>query len=195
MMSPHRNRFHNIELDPLGNSMLELFECAGINGRSAAYVSTPLTTGETVIKWHEDRQRGRDSFRPGADEIIRANRDQARALISRVRERFQTPVIDPVALTDVPGWSQTDYHRFWCALIERYAYAVIFNKGWHLSTGCVAEFATAILTGAELYDDELRPLSQELGIALLQQSHVRLTEAELPTFMLDEVLPILGSGS
>jgi hypothetical protein len=157
------------------------------------YISTPLTSGELVISWHELRMAGEGLQGPSKEKVFSENRARARSLIERARASFQTPVIEPVSFTDVPGWTQPDYHSFWCAVIERHAYAVVFNRDWHLSTGCAAEFAAAVLSGAEIYDDEFEPMQIEVGLDLLRDSHARLANAKLSTSMLDDVFSALQS--
>lgn len=182
------SRFADVKLQPTGEAMLSLFACTGVSVRSAVYVSTPLTSGEIVIDWHERTAAGEESPRPLKAEVFRENTLRAKRLIARVRAHFDTPTIEPTSLLDVPGWDQNDYHLFWCATIERYAYGVVFNQGWNYSTGCVAEFASAVLSGADLYDDELNLMSPSRALRLIQNAQRRIKDASLPTDVFDEVM-------
>lgn len=183
--------FRDVIVNPTAETMLSLFACAGIEKNSAVYVSTPITTGELLISWHEGK--GSKAARNALDsnelrsEVIERNLATVGPLIQRVRMRFdQSTVIEPVSMKDVPGWQQSDYHAFWCAFVERYANTVVFNKGWHLSNGCAAEFATAVLAGHRILDHNLETLSILRALGLIEKAIERLNGTGLDASVLRE---------
>src|SRR5687768_9366586 len=89
---------------------------SAIEGRSAVYVSTPITTGHRFAEW----RRGPHALEPGhpnyvhahGKHVIEPNRSAVRPLISALRNESHRIVIDPTAFVDVPGWTQDDYRVF-----------------------------------------------------------------------------------
>jgi hypothetical protein len=178
------NFYKGIALGDLGETMLTIFECTGIARNTATYISTPITTGELLLLWHEENGSPLSHEELRA-QVIQRNLATVEPLIERVRAaESPAPVVEPVSMIDVPGWGQPEYHAFWCAFIERYANRVVFNEGWHLSNGCVAEFATAALAEYELLDHNLEPLPIEKAIALIESGLERLESAGLDTSLL-----------
>jgi len=186
--------YRDIALGGLGETMLTVFACTGITKHSATYISTPITTGELLLLWHEgnDTSLSREELRA---HVIRRNLATVQPLIERVRKtESPAPVIEPVSMIDVPGWTQPDYHAFWCAFIERYAYRVVFNEGWYLSNGCAAEFATAVLAGHELLNDQLEELPVEKAIEQIESGFARLEAAGLDTTLLRRAVTAVRQG-
>jgi hypothetical protein len=167
----HRlERFQNIDTDPTGELILSAFVCAGAADREVVYVSTPITTGVLSIEFGSHA-----SQHSSQAEVIQANIAGARALTERTRSAFSDElIIEPTSLRDVEGYEQPDYHRLWCALIERHASVVVFNDGWQYSTGCVTEFATAALSGLRILDHHLDEMPIADAALLLEEAISRL---------------------
>jgi hypothetical protein len=186
--------FRGIALGELGETMLTVFDCSGITKHSATYISTPITTGELLLLWHEgnDTSLSHEELRA---KVIHRNLVTVQPLIERVRKtESSAAVVEPVSMIDVPGWTQPDYRAFWCAFIERYANRVVFNEGWHLSNGCAAEFATATLAGHELLDDQLEDLPVEKAIEQVESGFARLEAAGLDTTLLRRTVAAVRHG-
>jgi hypothetical protein len=152
-----------------------------VEGRTATYVSSPLTTGRTASEWHL-----RNGGRPAAEDdfrrnVIEPNRTAAAAYVRELR-KTRGVVIDPTAMSDLPGWTQPDYRFFWGRVIELYANEVVFREGWEHSSGCAYEFFVALQSGASTLREDLTPLSledgQELVRAAVEECETRGVSAE-----------------
>lgn len=142
-----------------------------IGGRTAIYVSTPLTTGTRYAAWtgHDRTSPSHPAYLERFQEnVVEPNRSDARKYVAGLRRTHRQVVIDPSALADLADWSQEDYLEFWGRVISRYASTVVFRDGWEWSRGCSYEFLMALDTGAETLDVGLRPLSVRAGLSLLR---------------------------
>ena len=127
--------------------MLEILASV-IEGRTAVYVSTPITTGKRFLKWYVQKKidervpltEQKDMF---LREVVEYNRQRARVVVRRLRHGSSKIVIDPTSIVDFPGWTQDDYRCLWGRVIERYVDRVIFIEGWQYSNGCAYEFLVA----------------------------------------------------
>lgn len=141
-----------------------------VDGRHAAYLSTPLTTGRRFQDWR-NRVRSAKASSPDKAEfqshVFEANRRAASESATRLRSRLNRPVINPAELPDQPGWQQTDYRAFWGAAIERCADMLVLSDGWELSDGCVYEFLVGLRTNASLLTIELAELAPVDGLRLI----------------------------
>lgn len=148
-------------------------------GLSVTYISTPITTGPAYLGWLVAHRRASTDDRLKArDAMIRANITAVGPLVESAHGRFDpTALIDPTALEDVEGWAQVDYHRFWSEVIVRLVDRVVFANGWNLSTGCAIEFGVAAMSGIDMYNAQLQPLSQGSGLAALREAIPKLTAA------------------
>jgi hypothetical protein len=137
-----------------------------VDGRTALYVSSPLTTGQLAADWHAENGAGRspEHFRT---EVVEPNRRAAARYVRELREATKRVVVDPTAVEDLPGWKQADYHVFWGKVIERYAETVVFRSGWQYSNGCAYELVVAHRSGATVLDESLAPLGVADGVKLL----------------------------
>lgn len=159
--------------DPVASALLSFVRCLGARDGHEAYLSTPITTGRAFVAW---RHLSGASIAPGHphyeslhhENVVALNLQRVPPLLAAMRERYPGKlVIDPTSLEDIAGWEQPDYHRFWCALIERYVAVVMFADGWQFSTGCIHEFAAALRSGSQVHDESFTPLSKEDGLALV----------------------------
>jgi hypothetical protein len=139
-----------------------------VEGRTATYVSSPLTTGQTASEWHlrngSRAPAGDEGFRR---DVIEPNRTAAAAYVRALR-KTRGVVIDPTAMGDLRGWTQPDYRFFWGRVIELYANEVVFRDGWQHSSGCSYEFFVAVQSGALTLREDLTRLALEDGQALVR---------------------------
>ena len=190
--------FREVRVGAMAETMLSLFDCAGVEKNSAVYISTPITTGELLITWHENApdSRPKEAALDPAElrsKVIEQNLATVVPLVQRVRAHFDpVRVIEPVSMGEVPDWEQGDYHAFWCAVVERYANTVVLNDGWHLSNGCATEFATAVLAEHSILDHNLVPLLVHQALNLLKESTERLDAVGLDASILREVISAVG---
>jgi hypothetical protein len=161
---------HDRTIAPLVDSL-----AAVVEGRSAIYVSSPLTTGERAFEWHVQNASPPVSAsrlqRNFARDVVEPNREEAARYVRQLRRA--TPgvvVIDPTALRDIPGWRQDDYRALWAEVIGRYAETVVLRDGWQYSSGCAYEFLVAYTTGAEVVREDLSSLPIQEGIRLVGEA-------------------------
>lgn len=175
--------------------LLEVFASVA-EGREAVYVSSPLTTGRLRSEWHRSRDTSDEEDSRDPEELRRhvldPNRANARRFVRDLRQHLGRVVIDPLGLKDIPGWTQDDYRAFWSRVIEHYAGSVVFRAGWEYSSGCSFEFLAAVQGGAELLDENLKPLPVEEGRRLLQAAIQDNRSQGHPTSFLESVLAALN---
>lgn len=164
----------NASSENLQQWMTAVLACA-IGQEGVVYVSTPITTGTRFVTWRRGVGAGLlvgdNAYRAGLlDHVVNPNRAQVTDLVDSLRSASDSPVIDPTALDDVPGWQQLDYHDFWTEVIRRYAHTAVFAEGWHYSSGCVLELAAAAEAGVALLRQDLEPLSPADARDLVQSA-------------------------
>jgi hypothetical protein len=170
---------------------------AVVEGRSAIYVSSPLTTGLRAFRWHTSyglasasgQQSTSTDFRR---DVVEPNRAEAAAYVRNVRRTLNKVVIDPTAMPDIPDWAQADYHTLWAGVIERYVESVIFRDGWMYSNGCAYEFFVGHSTGARLLTEELKALSLDQGRELLRESIQESRKRNAPPGILADIVAALS---
>lgn len=169
-----------------------------VEGRTAIYVSSPLTTGRRAFEWHLKEGRDRNHPRlPGSSDfrhkVIEPNRAEASTFVRKLREDRNRVVIDPTAMKDIAEWTQADYRVFWGLVIERYAEMVVFRDGWMFSSGCVYEFFVAWSSRAHLVREDFAPLSLEEGRSLIAEALGVTREKGASSDFLEDVLDALDS--
>jgi hypothetical protein len=181
---------HEREIDALLNVLGSV-----IVGRSAVYVSTPITSGRRFARWSSNRDIEFDLSHPETylefkREVLEPNSEHARGIIKNLRNLFAKALIDPTALRDIEGWVQDDYRVLWARVIEQYAESVVFLDGWQYSSGCTYEFLVAhrMTPSPSILQERLQPLTLEEGIRLMKQAIVELQNSKLPTDFLQQVL-------
>jgi hypothetical protein len=185
---------HAVEVEQLAQAFASVIE-----GRTALYVSSPLTTGSRAFEWHQgfDRPSGQQLDGRGLDDfrrdVIEPNRIEAAAFVRKLRESGKGVVIDPTAMKDLPGWTQADYRVFWGRVIEGYAEAVVFRNGWMHSSGCAYEFFVAYSAGIRLLNGDLTPLSLALGRSLIAMAASEAREKGARSEFLQQVVRALDS--
>jgi hypothetical protein len=158
---------------PVGPALLSFAKCFGARDSHEVYMSAPITTGEAYVAWRHNHGAPITRDHPQYESlhyenVISANVTRVGPLVAKLRRRYPDRlVIDPTSLDNIDGWSQSDYHDFWRALIEKYVALVVFADGWQFSTGCVYEFATALRSGKEVYAESLKPLDRQDGLHMI----------------------------
>ena len=145
--------------------LLDLFSTV-VTGRTAVYVSAPVTSGKRYAAWRsrlipELSDRDPTYRRLHRESVVIPNREDVRSLVEELRRGRTDVVIDPTSFGEVPGWTQDDYRYFWGRTIERFAQTVIFVDGWEHSDGCSYEFLVAQASGART----LKQDGTNLGLA------------------------------
>lgn len=173
-----------------------------IDGRSAVYVSSPLTSGWRAIEHLERRSPNVDSSDASQEDfrrrVIEPNRRDAAEYVRRLRRKLKHVVIDPTAAPDIAGWSQSDYRAWWGQVIRRYVEAVVLRDGWNYSSGCAYEFFVAHREGIRTLREELSPMTFEegyelIGTAVLRTKHMGNTSLFLRRVY--EALALPGSAA
>jgi hypothetical protein len=188
---------HEREVEALLNILASV-----IVGRSAVYVSAPITSGRRLAQWLASRNVEFDPSHPESyaefqREVLEPNCEHAQDIISNLRKKFPNVVIDPTALKDIEGWTQNDYRDLWGKVIEQYAKTVVFIDGWQYSNGCSYEFLVSYQSASDqcplVLNENLKPLTLEQGLILIRAAINELKEAELPTEFLERVVEQLAS--
>lgn len=157
--------------DPTCRAMLSCLRSVGALPHHEIYFSTPITTGETFVRWR--RGNGMDDEHPEYralhhEHVVTRNRERVQPIVAALRKRFTDRlVIDPTGLDDIDDWTQFDYHRFWSLVVQQFAARIVFSNGWQYSTGCVVEFVTALRHDIPMFDEELAELTPARGVQLL----------------------------
>jgi len=164
---PQTQHLHDVAL------LTEAF-AAVVADRTAWYVSSPLTSGLRSRHWLTANRAVDDAGQASSEDFIRhvvaLNRTEAATFVQALRSRERHVVIDPTALEDVPGWTQSDYRVLWAKIIQRYVETVVFRDGWQHSNGCAWEFLTAWAARCLLLREDLSPMSVQDGRSLLEAS-------------------------
>lgn len=162
---------------------------------SAAYASTPITSGRRFANWSIGRDLDVDLSHPETyqeflREVLQPNSEHARKIIDQFRKSLPNALIDPTALKDIQGWGQDDYRVLWAKVIERFASMVIFLDGWQYSNGCAYEFLVSIrlVRRPSILNERLETLTLEDGIRLVKSAVLELHKSKLPTDFLRQVV-------
>jgi hypothetical protein len=161
-------------------------------GRTALYVSTPITTGDRYIRWLRNGgallpKTGSTYRQQHVAQVIEPNLQAVRPVVAALRASTPRAVIDPTVLPDIQGWHQDDYRAFWALVIERLADTVIFLDGWQYSEGSCYEWYTAYRTGARCLDHNHRPLTRDAALAQIAIAIKELREVHGSTAFLESV--------
>lgn len=146
--------------------------------RAAIYVSSPLTTGVRAFEWHRrcTQASGDGQTDTFQSDVIEPNREEAARFARQLRATSNKVVIDPTAMGDLEGWTQSDYRFFWGRVIEEYCNEVVLRDGWQFSSGCSYEYLVGWETGATLLREDMTPLTKTDAKQLLATAIVE-TEA------------------
>lgn len=163
-------------------------------GRSAVYVSTPITSGRRFADWSSRLNIDADLAHPETyqeflREVLEPNSAHARTVIKELRSQFNKPLIDPTALKDIEGWIQDDYRFLWARVIEQYAGTVVFLNGWQYSNGCAYEFLVAnqVSPRRVILKETIDPLMLDEGISLVKAAIVEFRNSRSSVGFLEHV--------
>ena len=178
---------HESEIKALLNVLASVVE-----GRTATYVSAPITSGKRYLDWHAQRGKDTNESQPTyrdvhSREVIKPNRVHAQQVVQKIRRSLAGVLIDPTAFDDIPGWTQDDYRDFWSQVIKKYVNSVIFINGWEHSNGCSYEFFIAQRNGITTLDEDFHPLTFEQGLELIQAAINEMRRQGLSTIFLERV--------
>ena len=173
-----------LPLPPGADDELQRFDRMGRGRIRAVYLSTPITTGERFLEWRrnlgEHLSHSESTYaRELKQQVIEENLRRAKPLRGRLEEQFERrSIIDPTEL-EVEGWGQSDYHRFWLEVLDRYVDTVVLADGWSFSTGCTLEFAFALSRGLTCLDSDLELIDAIRAAELLGAAADQLELAHL----------------
>jgi hypothetical protein len=140
---------------------------------SSIYVSSPITTGPRLIRWHEAKSRS-DAQNSFEQEVLRPNLAKAKEAVAIIRETAQVPVIDPTALPEQEEWTQDDYRFLWGRVIELFALEVVFLEGWEFSSGCTYEYLVATNVGLPTRSYDRTPIALPDALTRIRRAHAQL---------------------
>ncbi len=157
-----------------------------IANRSAVYLSAPVTTGQRFVKWRaslpEDSPHAAWFEAQHQQHVIQPNMVAAREVAQGIRMHFPNMVvIDPTALTTVPGWDQPQYRDLWRRVIEQHVAMVFFVDGWEHSEGCCYEYLVAHDNGIPTFDAKGGALTRERAIELISSAIAARRAAQIET--------------
>jgi len=188
------------EAEATARAMLDFAVALGARAHRELYLSTPITTGHAFVQWRRSSAAsvGRDHPRYWElhrEQVVKPNIERTVPIEKFLRSKFPDyMIINPAGLADIDGWRQVDYHRFWCAVIERFAEVVVFTDGWQFSIGCVQEFITAARVNSKMLDQKLKPLDSKTGLTMIADAVTSLEGVEEDTTALKESLAQIGRG-
>jgi hypothetical protein len=175
--------------------LLDAFS-ACIAPKGATYCSAPITSGKRNFEWLRAVGKDFESVDNASDEersihaqhVIAANCEHARAVVARLRKERGEVIIDPTAFPAVASWTQQDWLRFWGAVIERYASAVVFINDWQYSNGCAEEFLIAASLRLATFDESGRSLTLTEASELVESAVLETKRFRGPTSSLERTL-------
>jgi hypothetical protein len=151
------------------DQLLRAIACV-VEGKTATYVSGPITTGQHFINWY---LRVGSRLGHGSEAYLEALRQDVVAANQKVIEEVtrQTRgtgrlVIEPATL-EVNGWGQADYVSFWLKVIDMFAAEMVMVSQWQYSLGCCAEFRHAIDGGLTVKDHRGEHIDRATGMNML----------------------------
>ncbi|WP_250478580.1 MULTISPECIES: DUF4406 domain-containing protein [unclassified Caballeronia] len=154
------------------DQLLQAIACV-VDGKIAAYVSGPITTGQHFIDWY--LQMGSRLVHGSAAYLEGLRRDVVRvnqtviADVTRQTRRAGRLVIEPATL-EVNGWAQANYVSFWLKVIDAFACELVMVPKWQYSLGCCAEFRHAIDTGVLVKDHRGEIIERAMGMNMLVEA-------------------------
>ncbi|MCU0286742.1 MAG: hypothetical protein MUF15_10110 [Acidobacteria bacterium] len=162
-----------------------------IEGKSAIYISAPITTGNRFIRWYKERgvklePESRLYKEEHFKHVIRPNIEDVKKKIAELRHYFDTFIIDPTKF-DYPEWTQDDYRYFWGSVIERHVKTVVLLDGWQYSQGSTFEYLVATRSDIEILSENLYKLEPGTGLEMIREAIVKYKESSLPAEYFEKV--------
>jgi len=152
--------------------LLQAIACV-VDGKTATYVSGPITTGQHFINWYlrtgSHLVHGSEDYLDALyRDVVSANQAMI-AEVTRQTRRTGRLVIEPATL-EVNGWGQTNYVSFWLKVIDTFASDMVMVPQWQYSLGCGAEFRHAIDSGLTVKDHRGEDIDRATGMNMLLEA-------------------------
>lgn len=156
-----------------------------IEGKTAVYISSPITTGARFIRWYKENGSKLDpESKQYKDEhfsnVIQPNLEEVKDKIARLRRQFDTFLVDPTRFY-YPEWTQDDYRYFWGSVIERHVKIVVLLDGWQYSKGSTFEYLVASHSNIEILSENLCKLDTETGLKMIREAIEKYHANSIPT--------------
>lgn len=110
-----------------------------VQGRSATYLSGPITTGKRLFEFERQRILLGQPCAVSDTKVIVLENEKAIFDYARELRSKGVLVIEPASLF-VAGWTQRTYYEFWYEVFRRFVNRVVLLDGWEYSVGCANEF-------------------------------------------------------
>jgi hypothetical protein len=154
------------------DQLVQAIACV-VDGKTATYVSGPITTGPHFINWYVQTgfrlTHGSSAYVDALRrEVVSVNQTKIEE-VARQTRRTGRVVIEPATL-EVSGWGQTDYVSFWLKVIDAFARELVMVPQWQYSLGCGAEFRHAISTGVVVRDNKGEFIDEETGMNMILEA-------------------------
>jgi hypothetical protein len=154
------------------DQLIQAMACV-VDGKTATYVSGPITTGPHFINWYVQTGfclvNGSSAYVDALrHEVVSVNQTKIEE-VTRQTRRTGRVVIEPATL-EVKGWGQTDYVSFWLKVIDAFAREMVMVPLWQYSLGCCAEFRHAIRTGVAVRDNRGESIDHETGTNMILEA-------------------------
>ncbi|ACC74068.1 DUF4406 domain-containing protein [Paraburkholderia phymatum] len=151
------------------DQLLQAIACV-VDGKTATYVSGPITTGQHFINWYVHAGfrlgHGSEAYLEALRRDVVAVNQKMIAEVTRQTRGTGRLVIEPATL-EVNGWGQTDYVSFWLKVIDTFASEMVMVPQWQYSLGCCAEFRHAIDGGLTVKDHRGEHIDRATGMNML----------------------------
>ena len=172
------------------DQMLELLSCI-IEGQTAMYISTPITTGNRFVQWYKEHGAKLDrESKKYHDEhfqnVVLPNLEEGKKKITHLRQQLNSFLIDPTQF-HYPEWTQDDFRFFWGNVIQRHVKTIVFLDGWQYSKGSAFEFLVATHAGIKKLSEDLCELDPQTGKTLIEQAIAEYHKNSLPTDYLERI--------
>lgn len=145
------------------NMLLSMIDCLVLD-REAVYASSEFTTGKRfyeLCRQHNVRTKEDLKKQLGKEyetQLLLPNKEEGIRFARRIRGfGHDMVVLTPNPLV-APGWSQSEYLKFWKEVIVKKCRGVYFNEGWEFSNGCTFEYLVGLRADMSLFDHDKKPL-------------------------------------
>lgn len=154
-----------------------------IEGKTAVYISSPITTGNRFIQWYkeygskldpESKQYKEEHF----NHVIQPNLEDVKKKVTGLRQHFDSFLVDPTKF-DYPEWTQDDYRYFWGNVIERHVKTLVLLDGWQYSKGSAFEYLVAARSGIETLSESLYKVDPGTGLQMIHEAIAKYNESSI----------------
>lgn len=160
-----------------------------------SYMSTSITTGLRFFKWYTEIGQY-ISHDINAYEISRKinvidkNKEDAGKFLKEIQQKTSSYIINPTIDLNL---SETEYMLLWSECIKKYVSKVIFTPNWEYSKGALAEFLVAKTNKVPCTDIDLKPLSVNVALSLLDKSAKYLSNNGLKSDYQQNIAKLLNN--